>query len=49
MRAKLGRTIGQQPPALQQPIGQVRPDIGEPKLGHPPGDPLVAEAPSLAG
>jgi hypothetical protein len=49
MRAKLRGDIVQQPLPLDDPIGQVRPNVCEPKLDHPGGDPLLGVPASLQG
>jgi hypothetical protein len=47
--AELGGHLGQRPPLQQQPVGQVRPQVGEAKLRGSGGEPLVGGVAALAG
>jgi Type II/IV secretion system protein len=47
--AEFGGHLGQQPRPHQQPIGQVRPQVGEAEPGGPGGEPLVGGVAALTG
>jgi hypothetical protein len=47
--AELGGDLGQQPRPCQQPVGQVRANVGEAELGRPRSEALLGGRASLAG
>lgn len=47
--AELGGHLGHRPSRYQQPISQLRPQVGEAELGGPSGEPLVGGVAALPG
>jgi hypothetical protein len=47
--AELGGHLGQPPGPPQQPVGQVRPQVGEAELGGPCGEAVLGGVAALAG